>query len=135
MKHFKFLEKPKVAKNHEKKIESSALISSLRQKLRSPLSGQSFHIVDRPFKAHLKVYFTDKEYDADILVYVSNYPFRAKGRDEVWHYSEQEYNADTMIYPVEQPYLADLKVCIVDKEYRARWLRKKRVKARRKQFN
>ncbi len=134
MKHFKFLEKPKRAPDYEKKLESSAVIANLRRRLRSPLSGESFHLVDRSFKAHLNVYFTDKEYDADILVYVSCYPFRSKGRDEVWHYSEEEYCADTMIYPVEKPYLADLRVCLVDNEYQARWLRKRRLRTRKKQF-
>ena len=135
MNHFKFLEKIIKAPFEKKKIASSSMVRTLEQKLKSPLAGKSFHIVDRSFKAHLNVFFTEKEYDADILVYVSHYPFRAKGRDEVWHYSDHEYTADTMIFPVEKAFMADLKVCIVEKEYQARWIKKRRLKARKCQFN
>ncbi len=135
MNHFKFLEKSTKDDNHEKRIESSAMIANIQHHCKSPLSGKSFHIVDRAFKAHLNVYFTDKEFDADILVYVSHYAFRAKGREEVWHYSEQACTADTMIYPVDKPFMADVKVCIVEDEFKARWIKKRRLKARKKQFN
>jgi len=134
VKHFKFLEKPKFDKNHEKKVESCAIHTYYGKIQKSPLAGESFHIVDKPFKAHLNVYFTDKEWDADILVYLSKFPFRARGKDEVWHYSDVEGNADTLIFPVEKPFMADIRVCIVENEYQARWLRKKRLKARRKQY-
>lgn len=133
MNHFKYLKKPKLDLDHDRKILTSAMVFSQRKLQASPLAGEAFHIVDKPFKAHLNVYFTDKEWDADILVYVTKYPFRARGRDEIWHYSEREYHADTLVYPVDKPYLADLKVCLVENEYQARWRHKKKLKARRKQ--
>ncbi len=131
MKHFKFMEKPKRAADHAKKIESCMLHAQIQRSQKSPLASESFHIVDKPFKAHLNIYFTDKQWEADILVYVTNYKTRARGRDEIWHYSEVEGNADTLVYPVDKPFLADLRVYLVQNEFQARWLRKKRFKTRR----
>ncbi len=127
MKHFKFLEKPKRTDNHEKKIESCALHNQYQRVFRSPLAAASFHIVDRPFKAHLNVFFTEKMWEADLLVYVSELANHALGRDEVWHYTDNESFADTLVYPVEKPFMADLKVCLVKNEYQARWLKKKKL--------
>lgn len=130
MQHFKFMKKPKREPDHAKKIESCLLHAQLQRTQKSPLASESFHIVDRPYKAHLNVYFTESQWDADILVYVTSYSNRSRGHDEIWHYSEIEGNADTLIYPVEKPFLADLRVCLVDSEYKARWLRKRKIKSR-----
>ena len=131
MQHFKFMKKQKRESDHEKKIESCLIHAQLQRTQKSPLANESFHIVDRPYKAHINVYFTENQWDADILVYVTNYSSRSRGHDEIWHYSEVERDSDTLIYPVEKPYLADLRVCLVDNEYKARWLRKRKIKPTR----
>lgn len=134
MKHMDFFKK---AVEDKKKIEIAQPIlfsAAMAKKERCPLHRESFHMVDQPYNADMLVYFTKKEAEADLLVYVSNYSRRAKGRPEVWYYSNTAYHADTKIFPVAKPFMADLIVCIVEQEYRARWLRKKKIKLNKRRF-
>ena len=103
----------------------SACAAYTHKKMHSPLTGESFCIVEDDYRADLKVYFTESEIDADILVFLTPVKRFAKGRETIWYNTDKEYLAETLIYPVEQPYLADISVCITDREYLARWLRKK----------
>ncbi len=130
MKHMDFFKKivEQRRKNEKKKplFDSSMII----RREQTPLERETFQIVNQPFNADIKVHFTEKEVEADLLVYVSQYPRRAKNRAEIWHYADYISDSGTKIFPVPKAFMADLSVCIVDEEYQARWLRKKRVKSR-----
>ncbi len=104
--------------------------SMIPRREETPLERESFHIVQHPFNADIKVDFTNREGEEEMLVYVSRYPKRAKNRAEIWHYTEYQHNSGTKIFPVPKAFMADISVCIVTEEYQARWLRKKRVKSR-----
>ncbi len=129
MKHMDFFKK--IVEQRRKVEEKKPLFdpSMLPRREQTPLERETFQIVEYPFNADIRVYFTEKEVEADLLVYVSQYPRRAKNRAEVWHYADYIHNSGTKIFPVPKAFMADISVCIVDEEYRARWLRKKRVKS------
>jgi len=130
MKHMDFIKKP-VEQRRTHTVKKPFLDSSMNvRRTRSPLERESFQIVEHSFNADIKVYFTENKIESDLLVYVSCYPGRAKNRAEIWHYSNHKNTRSTKIYPVPKAFMADISVCIVEEEYQARWLRKKRVKSR-----
>lgn len=134
MRHMDFFKKVVENKQRKEQDHHRLLHSIPRKRILCPLQRETFHVVDKPFKADIHVYFTKNEHEADLLVYVSNFRRSSKNRSEVWFYSKSEHCADTKIYPVSRKFMADVVVCIVEHEYKARWIRRKQVKLRNRKI-
>lgn len=83
--------------------------------------GQKVCVVDREYRADVKVYVEDREYRADLLVYETDRPDRAAGNKGIWYFEDTDFRADKKIIFVDSPDRADLKICFVDREYQAGW--------------
>ncbi len=76
-------------------------------------------------KAEVKVCPVDKEYRADLIVYVTQYSHRARGNNGIWFFTDREEHADKSISFVNE-WQADVKVFFTDKEHEAGWRNKSR---------
>lgn len=66
------------------------------------------------------VFVTDKEYKADLLVYVVNQDYKAKS-DGLWYVVDQDKNGYTKIAYTNNENRADFKIYFVNSEYKAKW--------------
>lgn len=91
-------------------------------------SAQKVCEVDREYRADVKVYVVDHEYQADLVVYKTDRQYEARKDDNggIWYFTDREYQADKKIYFVDKSYRADLKVYFTDSKYRAGWRRKEK---------
>ena len=76
------------------------------------------YITDKEYKADVKVCEV-KDYKADMKYWVTDKEYKAKD-DSKWCYVKQEYKADKKIWWTDKEYKADLKVCEVAQEYKAK---------------
>lgn len=72
-------------------------------------------------EAEIKVIPVHSKGEADLLVFVSDKKFDAKGKDEIWFYTDSKANASAKIFFVKNKGEADLKVFFVKNKGEAGW--------------
>ena len=71
-------------------------------------------------KAKFKVFKVDRDYKADLLVFVVDRAFDTKG-DALWYMQDKESGATSTITWVDRDYKADIKVFFFFCDYKAKW--------------
>lgn len=84
-------------------------------------AAQKIMVVDREYRADLKVMEVSTPSRADLIVYVTDRDYQAQGNEGTWMYVDRDYRADFKIIWVDREYRADLKVFITDRRSQAGW--------------
>lgn len=78
-----------------------------------------FEVSDR-HEATVTAFRVDSEYDADIIVHITDDKYRAEG-DFRWFLVDSQYDATTKLFWASDVYSAGLKVFVTSDEYQAKW--------------
>lgn len=72
------------------------------------------------YKAKVKIFKVAQPYQADLLVFVVEHSYQAKG-DALWYMEKTPKSNTTTITWVTNPSKADIKVAFVNQAYQAKW--------------
>lgn len=85
------------------------------------VNAQKMMVVDREYRADLKVCEVTTPSRADLIVYVTDREYQAAGNEGNWMFVDREYRADFKIFWVDREYRADLKVYFTNNRSQAGW--------------
>lgn len=83
--------------------------------------GQVLYVVDYAFQADVKVCEVGYPNQADVLVYVAPYPYRAKGNRGSWHFTKLRYRSERTVFFTKYSFQADIKVYFVRYLSQSKW--------------
>ena len=90
------------------------------------LFAQIVKEVNFPYQAEIIACEVLYEYQADVLIYVTDKKYELRDDNCFWLFTKNSYEADFTMYFTSYQYQADLKVYYVDQKYKARWKNKKK---------
>ncbi len=85
-------------------------------------------VTDRKSRADVIACEVNQGYKADLLVYVVDHDYQAKG-DEKWFLVDRESRATKKLF-WDKPHRADLKIYFVKHSYQAKWKKSNKWKGR-----
>lgn len=92
----------------------------------STVQAQIVHTVDYQKQANVKVFVTPYKYEADLVVYKTQFVQNSYGNKGIWYYTKNPAAANKKIYFIKHREEADLVVCFTTNSKEAGWQKKKK---------
>jgi len=84
-------------------------------------TGQTIYKTQNKAEANIKIYFTEKEYEANWCVKITNY--KSSCGNGIWFYTKWKNQADLVVYVTTNRWEADKIVYVTDYNSKIKWIR------------